>query len=125
MPLASLIGRLASAQPVFKILIKKVNFILNDCNDNYNYCIQYLWLIRNILTSPLCSWYSTRIITGSYFLQEKSDSSDGGKESSSEAGADGQDGSSSSSSKTKESSAGYEEKVVSTLQATLFELLFR
>lgn len=55
----------------------------------------------------------------SYFLQEKSDSSDGGKESSSEAGPDGQDGSSSSSSKTKESSAGYEEKVVSTLQATL------
>lgn len=60
-----------------------------------------------------------------YFLQEKSDSSDGGKESSSEAGPDGQDGSSSSSSKTKESSAGYEEKVVSTLQATLFKLLFR
>lgn len=45
-------------------------------------------------------------------LQEKSDSSDAGKESSSEGGADAQDASSSSSSKTKESTPGYEEKVV-------------
>lgn len=52
-----------------------------------------------------------------YFVsvQEKSDSSDAGKESSSDAGPDGQDASSSSSSKTKDATPGYEEKVVRTL----------
>lgn len=56
-------------------------------------------------------------------IQDKSDSSDAGKESSSDAGPDGQDGSSSSSSKTKESTAGYEEKVVRKYSVTRFTSL--
>ncbi|XP_069545380.1 SWI/SNF-related matrix-associated actin-dependent regulator of chromatin subfamily A member 5 isoform X1 [Brachyistius frenatus] len=56
--------------------------------------------------------------------EEKSDSSDAGKESSSDAGPDGQDASPSSSSKTKESSAGYEEKV-QTDRTNRFEYLLK
>lgn len=60
--------------------------------------------------------HQTRLFSGYFFsAQEKSDSSDAGKESSSDAGPDGQDASSPSSSKTKESTPGYEEKVVRTL----------
>lgn len=61
---------------------------------------------ENIIPNQVCSHL---------LLQEKSDSSDAGKESSSEGGADGQDASSSSSSKTKDSTPGYEEKVVKIL----------
>ena len=46
-----------------------------------------------------------------FSAQEKADSSDEGKESTSEAGADVQDAT--SSTKTKETGLGYEEKVVS------------
>uniref|UniRef100_A0A8C6KJ14 SNF2 related chromatin remodeling ATPase 5 n=1 Tax=Nothobranchius furzeri TaxID=105023 RepID=A0A8C6KJ14_NOTFU len=56
--------------------------------------------------------------------EEKSDSSDAGKESSSDTGADGQDASSSTSSQTKDSAPGYEEKV-QTDRTNRFEYLLK
>uniref|UniRef100_A0A665UE28 SWI/SNF related, matrix associated, actin dependent regulator of chromatin, subfamily a, member 5 n=1 Tax=Echeneis naucrates TaxID=173247 RepID=A0A665UE28_ECHNA len=58
-----------------------------------------------------------------FSIQEKSDSSDAGKESSSDAGPDGQDASSSSS-KAKDIAPGYEEKV-QTDRTNRFEYLLK